>query len=236
MKTIAILQPSYLPWCGYFEQMAHADLFVHFDDVPFTRLDWRNRNRVLHNGQPYWLSVPTVKQPLGTPISNMTIDYSRDWTKKHLKTIESAYGYSPHFALLADAVFPPLESKPTLLIDLNLELARTLAAALGVSTPCVRSSAYELDFDGKSDRVLKLCLQLEADRLYDGQAARNFIDVDAFGTQGIDVRFQDYQHPVYAQGAERTFTSHLSVIDLIANTGSEAGALMRSGGIAGKAP
>lgn len=209
--------------------MARADLFVHFDDVPFTRKDWRSRNRILLNGEPHWLSVPTVKRPLGTPILEIEIDYTRDWTRKHRLTIESAYRRTPYFDLIAASVIPVLETKPDLLVDLDLALAAEIGGLLGIETPCVRSSQYQFEYQGKSDRVLQLCRRLDAGLLYDGNAARAFIEVEAFAESGIAVQFQDYQHPVYAQRSA-PFVSHLSVIDLIAHVGPKAGDVVRSGG------
>ena len=144
MTTAAILQPGYLPWLGYFEQMECADVFVHMDDVPFTRKDWRSRNRIRLHDKPHWLSVPVHKQPLGTSIRDMRIDYSQNWVHKHRSAVESAYRKAPYYQWLADAIFPILEDREEFLVDLDVRLAMKLRECFQIKTPCFFSSALKV--------------------------------------------------------------------------------------------
>ncbi|MBN4051744.1 WbqC family protein [Parvibaculum lavamentivorans] len=209
--------------------MARADKFIHMDDVAFTKKDWRSRNRIKLNNGPHWLSVPIVRQPLGTQIREMEVNYSTQWVRKHLGNIESAYRDAPYFDVLAAAVFPILEKRFRKLVDLNISLVEALMIVLEIDTPSEYSSNLCVEFSGKSDRVLQICHKVEADTLYDGSTAKDFIDLAAFESEGVSVVFQEYQHPVYPQG-KGSFLSHLSVVDLIAHTGPAAGALLRDGG------
>ncbi len=221
MTTVGILQPSYLPWCGYFEQMAKVDIFIHFDNVPYTRKDWRSRNQILLDHTPHYLSVPTHRRPLGTLINEIEINNTQPWWKKHCLTIENAYRKAPYFQYVAEDVFPILRSAPPLLVDLNISLAQALARTLGITTPTAKASEFEFSYTDKSDRVLQLCKAVGATRLYDGKAAAAFLDIPTFIAEGIDVVFQDYQHNKYPQGSAK-FTPYMSVIDMIARCGPEA--------------
>jgi hypothetical protein len=225
MTTTSILQPGYLPWLGYFEQMERADVFVHMDDVPFTRKDWRSRNRIRLHDKAHWLSVPVLKQPLGTSIRDMRIDYSQNWVHKHRSAIASAYRKAPHFQLIAEAVFPILDDREDFLIDLDVRLAMKLRECFQIKTPCVFASSLNVKSTNKMDRIIQICKAVGATRLYDGQAAKEFIDVEYFAAAGIEVEFQEYQHPVYDQGGNG-FIRQLSTIDLIAHCGAQARGLL----------
>lgn len=225
MTTAAILQPGYLPWLGYFEQMERADVFVHMDDVPFTRKGWRSRNRIRLHDKAHWLSVPVLKQPLGTSIREMRIDYSQNWVHKHRSAIESAYRKAPYYEKLADAIFPILDDHEEFLVDLDVRLAMKLREYFQIKTPCVFSSALNVTSKNKMDRIIEICRAVGATRLYDGQAAKEFIDTEYFAGAGIQVEFQNYQHPIYDQEGEG-FIPYLSAIDLIAYCGAQARGLL----------
>jgi hypothetical protein len=223
---IAILQPGYLPWLGFFEQMAYADCFVYFDDVQFTRKDWRSRNRVKTSAGPVWLSVPTRKAARETPIHQIEINYQERWAEKHLRTIQHAYQKTPYFEPLFGQLSQVLAREFRLLQELDAALVEVLRRHLGLDTPIRWSSELGIQTDDKNERILKICQALGADLLYDGKAAEAFVDVGYFAAHGVQVVFQDYQHPVYRQ-LWGEFVSHLSVVDLIMNMGPVAGRVLR---------
>lgn len=225
-RRIAILQPGYLPWLGYFDQLARVDLFVHYDDVQYTRRDWRNRNRIKGPGGPQWLTVPVaVKGRYDVLIRDVPIA-DADWTRLHLATLRHCYARAPHF----DLVYPRLEAWLTRpwerLADLCIAGVELLAGLLRITTPTVRSSTVP-GCDGlhKTDRLLAVCRALGATDYLSGAAARDYLDVAAFERSGIAVTFQDYAHPVYPQ-LWGDFVSHLSVVDLLMNVGPDARALL----------
>ncbi len=226
-RRVAILQPGYLPWLGYFDQLARVDLFVHYDDVQYTRRDWRNRNRIKGPGGPQWLTVPVaVKGRPNVLIRDVPIA-GTDWARRHLATLRHCYARAPHF----DWVYPRLESwlsRPVeRLADLCIAGVELLAGMLGITTPTVRSSTLP-GCDGlhKTDRLLAICRALGATNYLSGAAARAYLDVAALEQAGIAVAFQDYPHPVYPQ-LWGDFVSHLSVVDLLMNVGPDAGAVLR---------
>lgn len=225
-RVVAILQPGYLPWLGFFEQMARADIFVHYDDVQYTRKDWRNRNRVKDNNVAQWLTVPVRKAPIETLIRDIRVDNDAPWATKHLKTLRHGYQKAPHFDPLFSALEAVLTRRHEFLWELNVEITDVLARSLAIDTPTAFASAVPRTVDDRSLRIIEVCRHFGADILYDGKAAADFIDTDLFRSHGVEVVFQDYEHPEYAQIGQ-PFISHLSAVDLVFNTGPGAGAILR---------
>lgn len=232
-KIIAILQPMYLPWLGYFEQMAIADLFVFMDDVQYTKKDWRNRNRIKTANGPCWLTVPVRKHSRNALIRDIEINDREPWARRHLRSIDFSYrkrpGFEPLYNDLSAALSTEPRSTPEKLWELDCRLIALLARYLEVETPTAFSSAVPRGVmpEDKNGRILEICQAFDADLLYDGASAASFIDVQRFQREGVEVIFQDYEHPVYPQ-AFGEFISHMSALDLIMNTGSEAPKIFRS--------
>lgn len=229
MTTVAILQPSYLPWLGYFDQIARSDVFVFYDDVPFDKHGWRHRNRVKATSGAVWLSVP-IKHAgrTGQRICDAQIDDQRDWVTKHVATLRQSYARAPY----RDRYLPQLEEILrhgwTHLVALNLALTEYLMACLGIATVVHRSSQLGLD-GGRSERLLAICQRFGAMRYLSGAAARDYLDVALFERHGVEVVWQDYQHPIYRQ-QHGAFVPYLSVVDVLFNMGDESLAVIRSGG------
>jgi len=231
-KRIAILQPGYLPWLGYFEQLARVDLFVHYDDVQYTRRDWRNRNRIKGPEGPTWLTVPVaVKGNYHIPISKVTVP-DQLWRDHHLRTIRHCYARCPYF----DSVYPKLErwlgAPWTFLADGCIEGINMFCTELGARTETMRSSEVtEVTHLGKSERLIAICQRLGATEYLSGASARAYLDNDAFERAGIRVIFQEYKHPTYGQ-RWGDFVPYLSVLDLVMNEGPRSlDILLTSGGL-----
>ena len=218
---VTILQPSYLPWLGFFEQMHRSDQFVLYDDVQFTRRDWRNRNRVRVLEGSVWLTVPVIqKNKYEQSLLETKIDNSTSWKRKHLETIRCHYSKTPFF----DLHFPWCEkifnSEWNFLLDLSLETIQYLKGELKINTPLLRSS--ELGEPGnKTERLVSICKQLGATQYLSGESARNYISETDFFDQGIELEYQEYQHPEYPQRYEG-FVPFLSTIDLLFNCGDKS--------------
>ncbi len=215
---IAILQPSFIPWLGYFDQIARTDAFVFLDDVQYTRRDWRNRNRIRTASGWMWLTVPVqTRGKFDQSLLETQIDHSTDWRAKHLQTLRHNYTRAPYF----EEVFPQLENvyarELALLVDFCLEMLATINQILGLQTKIYRSS--ELNIEGqKADKILSLCQALNADEYLTGDLARDYLPVDEFEERNIKLTYQNYVHPEYHQ-LHAEFFSHLSVIDLLFNEG-----------------
>lgn len=225
---IGILQPAYIPWLGYFEQIAYVDLFVFMDDVQYTRHDWRNRNRVRTSGGESWLTVPVKRHAFGTPINEVQINYSKDWIRKQLKTLELNYRVCRHFNPFFENFKKQLLTRPERLVDLDCGLIHEISRYLQIATPFALASEVkrepapaDADADAKNWRILEICRHYNATVLYDGASAAQFIDVQRFAREGCRVVFQEYAHPSYPQRFGK-FLTHMSTLDLIFNLGGDA--------------
>jgi hypothetical protein len=220
-KTVGILQPGYLPWLGFFEQICRCDVFVLYDDVQFERGSWRNRNRIKTPSGPHWLTVPVLRKGEGfCLIKDVVINSSVPWQKKHIKAIAQHYSKAPFFGHYAEGLFDILNRPWRFLIDLDVELIYWLVTELSIETPIVLSSDLGIPGDNVQ-RLIGIIHSLGGNHFYEGSAGKNYIDVRLFEKEGIFVTFQEYGHPRYPQ-LYGDFMSHLSIIDLLFNCGPES--------------
>ena len=218
---VGILQPSYLPWLGFFEQIYQSDVFVFYDDVQFEKGSWRNRNRIKTPQGKQWLTVPVIKSKQGFQIiKDVRINNSIPWQKKHIKSITQNYSKGIYFNDYADELFGIIDKDFDFLLDLNLELIDRLCKILSIQTKTVLSSELNIKGD-RMDRLISIIRHFKGDIFYEGSAGKDYIDLSEFDQSGIETRFQDYNHPIYKQ-LYGEFISHLSVIDLLFNHGQNS--------------
>lgn len=221
MKTIGILQPGYLPWLGFFEQLYKSDIFVIYDDVQYDKNGWRNRNRIKTPNGPIWLTVPVLTTGKSSQkVCEAVPDPKVNWGEKHLKSIEMNYRKAPFFSEYFPGLQDILLRTWPLLADLDCVLIKWLMNVLGFEREIVRSSTLGIGGD-KIERLVQICKRFDANCFYEGQSGENYIDVGDFEKEGIRVDFQNYRHPVYKQ-LYGPFLSHLSIIDLTFNHGSSS--------------
>lgn len=222
---LSILQPSYLPWLGFFDQMHRADTFVFLDDVQFTRRDWRNRNKIrTHNGWA-WITVPVLQKSRFKQLLKETrIDNSIPWRRKHREAIRSNYAQTPFF----DLYFPSLQSvynkRWDFLLDLCYETLQILQEALGIQVSILKASEIGME-SVKGEKILALCQTLEASHYLTGDSAADYLCPQEFDRLGIVLEMQNYQHPSYHQRYPG-FVAYLSVIDLLFNEGERSLAVL----------
>jgi hypothetical protein len=220
-KVVGILQPGYLPWLGFFEQLARSDVFVLYDDVQFEKGSWRNRNRIKTPGGIQWLTVPILLKGKGRPlIRDVQINTKESWAEKHIRTISQHYQKTPYFTIYAEELFEILRREWHYLVDLDVALIAWLSLHLGIRTKTILSSELGIKGSG-NDRLIRIIRSLSGSHFYEGAAGRNYIDLERFESAGIRVVFQDYVHPVYPQLYD-DFISHLSIVDLLFNCGSQS--------------
>jgi hypothetical protein len=224
---LAVLQPSYLPWLGYFDQIDRVDFFVYYDDVQYDKNGWRNRNRVKGPNGPVWLTVPVRHSGRGLQrICDVEID-GDGWRQKHLRTIAQFYAKAPYANLYIRELTELLGRSWERLVDLDIALNEAIAQWLGLKARIIRSSTLGIDGD-RNERLIGICRHFDANHYLSGNAAQAYVDLEAFAAAGISVEWQNYTHPSYPQLHEG-FVSHLSIIDLLMNVGPESLGILRSG-------
>lgn len=227
---IAISQPAYLPWLGYFDLMDQVDTFVLLDSVQFEKQSWQQRNRIKTPSGLQWLTVPVVfRGHFGQRIQDVEIR-DPEFSRKHLRAVELNYRRAPFFRPYFSEFAEILQDSSGLsLLELNQRLILWFCRVLGVRTEILRSS--ELNGKGKrSDLLVSLCRLLGAKTYLSplGSAVYLTEDISRFLDAGIEVEFQHYEHPEYRQ-LFPPFQSHASVLDLIFNEGEASSSIVRSG-------
>ena len=217
MKVVAIHQPEYLPWLGFFKKMMNVELFVFLDDVQFRKKGWQNRNRIRINDGTTLLSIP-VHTHSYPKINEVTIDNEKNWSMRHKKSILYNYARAPYFGEIKDFIESIFEKKFQYLVDLNTEIIKFVMNELEIKSKIVFSSELEISKKG-SDRVLDICKAVDADHYITGTFwAESNLRVEEFKKSNIDVEFQKFQHPTYKQ-IHGEFIPEMSIIYLLFNEG-----------------
>lgn len=223
MKSV-ILQPSYIPWRGYFHQIQKADVFVFYDDVQYDDRGWRNRNRVKTEKGVRWLTVPVRSrgaQVESIPIKDIRIAWDRPWAAKHWSTIRHAYAKAPFFERYAPLVESFFERRDEFLADLTIHVSETLSAELGIGdTRFLRSSSLAAS-GTRTDRLLSLLGALGSDHYISGPSARAYIDEAKLAAAGVTLEYMRYDYPEYPQ-LHPPYEPQVSVLDLLFMKGPEA--------------
>lgn len=229
MTRVAIMQPTYLPWCGYFALMQSVDLFIFFDSVQFARRSWQQRNQIKTAKGAQWLTVPVVtKGKRDQTIAEVEIDSSAHFASAHRKSIELNYSRAPFFDALAPDVLSLIEKPRELLAELNIDLILQMKEMLGIATPVAQSS--ELSGAGvKADLLASLCSNVGASEYVSPPGSRDYIEQsDAFDKIGVPVRYLQFAHPEYPQLFDG-FLPYMSTIDMLFNYGHQSLSLIETG-------
>lgn len=225
-RTIGVLQPGYLPWLGFFDQVASCNTFVLYDDVQFDKHGWRNRNRIKTSNDAQWLTVPVLHKGLGNQIiKDVKINYNENWIDKHIKTLTQNYSKTKFFKQYSNSIFDCINKKYEYLVDLDIELIYLLCSMFNISTPIVRSSSLDLEGD-RIQRLIQCIKHFDCNYFIEGNAGKVYINSEEFEKQGINIQYQNYRHPVYTQ-LYPPFVPYLSVIDLLFNCGNESLNILR---------
>lgn len=214
---VVIHQPDFLPWLGFFDRLAHADLWIVLDHVQFTSGaadSWIHRDKILSTTGPRWLTTGVVKAPLGTSINDMRLDPDPRWRLRHLRQVREAYRKSAWFAHYYQEVESLYNKDADSMVDFNLRGIDWLCRCLGIKCNAIRSS--QLEPEGRANKMLVSLLQRVNARTYlSGDGARDYFEEKPFRENGIEVEWQQYQVPVYPQGKRDKFVSGLSALDAL---------------------
>jgi hypothetical protein len=227
-KTVVITQSNYIPWRGYFDLLRSADEVVLLDSVQYTRRDWRNRNQIKTADGTAWLTIPVEVKGRYTQAIEETRIADPRWAAKHIKAIESAYARAAYYDAVAPWLFDLLQNvaPERLLTNVNVRLIRAICDRLAITIP-IRRSGDVLDRKllrtaQPTERLVAIATAVGATRYLSGPAARAYLDVDLFAATGIEVLWMTYEgYPEYHQPWGK-FEPHVSVIDLLLNTGADA--------------
>lgn len=222
MTSIAILQSNYIPWKGYFDLIRSVDKFIIFDEMQYTRRDWRNRNRIKTPQGLLWLTVPvSCKGKYFQKISETKLS-DANWAPDHWVKITQNYRRAKYFNEIRDLLEPIYFGEHfDYLSQLNLRLIQSICCYLNITTQILNSCDFTLA-DEKSERLAGLCRQVEATEYLTGPSAHDYLDESVFHRNGINVKFFDYSgYPVYPQ-LWGEFEHNVSIIDLLFNCGSSS--------------
>lgn len=212
-----IIQSNYLPWRGYFDFIRSVDVFVVYDDVQFTRRDWRTRNRLKTPQGLRWLSVPVRYAERGQLICDTEIDYSRDWRGEHLDLIRLNLRKAPFLRDALGLIEPVFAAGHRTISELNVALLRAICGYFGIGTPMRMSSEFTVT-GAKTERLIQILSAVRATEYLSGPSARAYLDESRFDAAGMRLEYQAYDYPAYPQ-LWGPFEGGVSIVDTIANCG-----------------
>ncbi len=218
--TISILQSNYIPWKGYFDIIAKSDVFVLYDEVQYTKNDWRNRNIIFCQQRPTWLTIP-VKQDNLTQLICDTKTATNNWNRKHMNSILLNYRKSRGFDYFEDELSTMYDFSSEYLSEINAHFIKTICRLLNIKTKIIDSRELNLQGD-RNEKLVDACQKLSATHYLSGPAAKSYLSVDLFDQSGIQLRWMDYSDYSAYQQSSHVFSHQVSIIDLMLNVGAEA--------------
>ena len=223
---VGIIQSDYIPWRGYYDFINSVDLFIIYDDIQYTKGDWRNRNKIKTPYGLKWLTVPVKYHRMTKLICDTEIDYSSCWQDKHLNLFRSNYSQAKYFAEAIDLFKEGLSYKDITISQLNVRLNKLICEYLDITTPIVMSSEYRVA-GIKTERLINLLRKTGATSYLSGPSAKSYLDENVFRENSILLEYKLYDYESYPQ-LWGEFEGKVSIIDLIANCGSDAKNFMNS--------
>lgn len=222
---VAIHQPNFFPWLGYFDKIAHSDIFILLDDVQFPKTNgtWLNRVQLLVAGEGRWVTAPVKRDYHGTlPINEMFFDEKAPWRDKLLRTLEGNYKKTDFYKENIDFIAELVSNTESNIGAYNSHAILSLATYLGIDTGRIRRSSDMQVHTMSTQRIIDLVKKVNGDTYYCGGGATGYQEDELYAQQQVALVYQNYQHPVYMQKGASDFVKGLSVIDALFQTGKEA--------------
>ena len=223
-RIVAIHQPNFFPWLGFFDKIARADVFVMLDHVQFPKTrdgNWTNRVKMNMYGTPSWVTVPLVRGYEGfRRIDEMEIDDRTPWRRKLVRALQDSYGRAPGFREVFPMVSGLIEDPATRVAEYNVSAIAAICQALRLPVAhIVRSSTLDVT-GGKTDLLVSIVQRVGGNVYLAGGGAGGYQDDGVLAAAGIEVQYQRFQHPTYPQRGE-AFVAGLSVLDALFHVGFE---------------
>jgi hypothetical protein len=224
---VAIMQPTYLPWSGYFGLMQSVDLFIFLDSVQFAKRSWQQRNQIKTPQGSLWLTIPVLsKGKQEQTIREVIINQDTDFSSQHRKAIEMNYKKARFFDAYGKTLLDKLQEPTKYMAEVTLGLIHEMKNALGIQTKTALSS--KLNAQGaKADLLAALCQEVGATEYISPPGSREYLEEsNAFKEIGIHVSYFDFHHPEYSQ-LFGSFLPFMSCIDLLFNCGPESSEMIK---------
>lgn len=218
-SCLVVMQPTVLPWAGYFNLIAQADDFVFLDDVQLERQSWQTRNRILIEKKAKWICIPLCHKNLGQTIKETKVIEGGNWRLKLARSVEMNYGRHPYFQDAYEIIEWLISSPEDTLAALNEELIRKIVSQLDLR-PRMHTASKTGIVGQRSERLIKLCQHFNARDYLSPIGSAAYLEEDGFLPRSPAIlRFQRYEPQPYSQYGMQAFTSHLSIVDVVANLG-----------------
>jgi len=224
MTVVAIHQPQYLPWLGYFDKLDRCDVFCLLDTVQYKKNEFQNRNRIKTADGWQWLTVP-VTYRFPQRIEEVGVNQTVDWQRKHLQALKTNYSKAPFFEIYYASFEEFYQQSYEFLVKVNVACIQLLMELLGLERKLVLASSLKVDTEDPTLRLVQICKTLGGAAYLSGKDGAKYMDVDVFASHQIDILFQDFKHPQYPQ-CYGPFEPSMSVVDLLFNCGPESLAII----------
>lgn len=222
---VAIHQPNFLPWIGFFNKIRSVDLFILFDDVQFERgKTYTSRTKILTQGNETWLTVPVTNKSSLVQIRDIEVVRDLNWKSKHLKTLALNYKKTPYFDDIFQIIEIIYKENSSFLIDYNIPLIKSICEYLQFKTAFKLSSELHLENVSRSNKILNLLKAVKTDEYLSGigEGSLRYINNREFELAGITLAWQNFIQKPYNQYGTQKFVSNLSIVDLLFNMGKES--------------
>lgn len=216
MKVV-ILQSNYIPWRGYFDLIRDADIFCFYDEVKYTKNDWRNRNKIYSKNGLQWLTIPIEKDAVKKKISEVKL--TKGWEQKHIRILQMTYGRAPYFFQLEEIIYDIYhQNKYEFLSDFNQNFIKYLSNLFDFKTKFISSSDYNLR-GSRVDRLVNLLIDVGATEYLSGPSAKNYLNnqENLFSDKGINLTYKNYGPYQEYKQLSASFEPNVSILDTIAN-------------------
>ncbi len=227
----SIHQPQTFPWLGYFAKIMQSDIFVFINNVQFKKNEWQNRNKIRSHNGLQWLTIPIIHN-FGQLLNEVKINSTINWQNKHIQAIKTCYSKAPYFHLYFQEIEEIYSSNWVYLSDFNIKTVHWIMDKIGIKTPTIISSEIK-DLScfpelSAEERLIAITKSVEADIYLSGAGGHNYLNIELFSPSGIELQFQEFEHPRYNQ-LHYDFISHTSILDLIFNKGPNSHQIIKGG-------